>query len=183
MFSSSFVLYYSHLLLLFLTGSVNLCFYSFFLPLTGPVALLSPIHSNFFATPYRHERHSFTMHIETAAILAAYFGLSSAMPMASYKTLPKRMLRGRQVPQEHSHEPIIVGCNEQLKSTNTANIQDCIFGLLGNAAASVGQGDITNTDCLHKGMWPRVFYDPSNLCQPLPTRPLPMPRRLEILRA
>jgi hypothetical protein len=95
------------------------------------------------------------MHHSTATILIAFFGLSMAVPMP--KAAPAYTLRGREVPQEHSHNGIIAVVNTNLKSTNTANIQDAIFGLLGNAAAAAGAGTITNLDCLHQATADQAF--------------------------
>ncbi|KAI3543766.1 hypothetical protein CSPX01_06089 [Colletotrichum filicis] len=55
-----------------------------------------------------------------------------------------------EVPQEHSHEKYLRAVNALLKQDNPNNIQDAVFGLLGNAAAAAGAGDVTNLDCLHQ---------------------------------
>lgn len=67
------------------------------------------------------------------------------------------MLRGREVPQEHSHEQFITTVRASLNLNNPAKIEDPIFGLLGNAAAAAGQGSITNTDCLHQATADQAF--------------------------
>ncbi|KIW32208.1 uncharacterized protein PV07_03768 [Cladophialophora immunda] len=63
----------------------------------------------------------------------------------------------REVPQEHSHEKFLTTVNQFLKTDNPDNIVDAVFGLLGNAAASAGQGDISNTDCLQQATADRAF--------------------------
>ncbi|KIW67359.1 hypothetical protein PV04_06620 [Phialophora macrospora] len=63
----------------------------------------------------------------------------------------------REVPQEHSHEKFITIVNTNLKLDNPDNIVDAVFGLLGNAAASAGQGDITDTDCLQQATADQAF--------------------------
>ncbi|EXJ67981.1 uncharacterized protein A1O5_08595 [Cladophialophora psammophila CBS 110553] len=63
----------------------------------------------------------------------------------------------REVPQEHSHEKFLTTVNQFLKIDNPDNIVDAVFGLLGNAAASAGQGDISNTDCLQQATADRAF--------------------------
>ncbi|KAL3427335.1 hypothetical protein PVAG01_00844 [Phlyctema vagabunda] len=100
------------------------------------------------------------MKYETASILLAFFGLATAVPMPEAKNkfnVPTFKIRGREVPQEHSHEKFLVSVNTNLKLDNPDNIQDAVFGLLGNAAAAAGQGSITNTDCLKKETADRAF--------------------------
>ncbi|EXJ58786.1 hypothetical protein A1O7_06216 [Cladophialophora yegresii CBS 114405] len=63
----------------------------------------------------------------------------------------------REVPQEHSHEKFLTTVNTNLKLDNPDNIVDAVFGLLGNAAASAGQGDITDTDCLQQATADQAF--------------------------
>ncbi|ETI22243.1 hypothetical protein G647_06316 [Cladophialophora carrionii CBS 160.54] len=63
----------------------------------------------------------------------------------------------REVPQEHSHEKFLTIVNTNLKLDNPDNIVDAVFGLLGNAAASAGQGDITDTDCLQQATADQAF--------------------------
>ena len=55
-----------------------------------------------------------------------------------------RIMR-REVPQEHSHNKYINTTDTFLKMNNPDNIEDAVFGLLGDAAAAAGQGSITNT--------------------------------------
>jgi hypothetical protein len=71
-------------------------------------------------------------------------------------------LHRREVPQEHSHELFLTIVNEFLRKDNPDNIQDAVFGLLGNAAASAGQGKITDTDCLQQATADRAFTNAKN---------------------
>ncbi|TDZ54655.1 hypothetical protein CTRI78_v006123 [Colletotrichum trifolii] len=66
-------------------------------------------------------------------------------------------LAAAEVPQEHSHEKYLVAVNQLLKQDNPLNIQDAVFGLLGNAAASAGAGDVANLDCLHQNTADSAF--------------------------
>jgi hypothetical protein len=94
---------------------------------------------------------------ETITILLASLGLASAIPVARPGYRPARMLRGREVPQEHSHEQFLTTVRASLNLNNPANIEDPVFGLLGNAAAAGGQGSITNTDCLQQATADQAF--------------------------
>ena len=92
--------------------------------------------------------------------LIALIGLTSAAPTPAAKntiSLPRYILRGREVPQEHSHNRFIAGVNVNLNINNPAGIQDAVFGLLGNAAAAAGAGTITNLDCLHQATADQAF--------------------------
>jgi len=66
-------------------------------------------------------------------------------------------LAAAEVPQEHSHEKFLSAVNDLLKQDNPNNIQDAVFGLLGNAAAADGAGDIKNLDCLHQATADSAF--------------------------
>ncbi|KAI4179004.1 MAG: hypothetical protein L6R41_008091 [Letrouitia leprolyta] len=68
-----------------------------------------------------------------------------------------RQLKAREVPQEHSHESILTSVRDSLAIDNPDDIQDPVFGLLGNAAAAAGQGSITDTDCLHQATADQAF--------------------------
>lgn len=82
------------------------------------------------------------------ALLAIYLVSSStALPI----------LRIREVPQEHSHEAILRAANVALKLNNPDNIQDAVFGLLGNAAAVAGAGNIKDPDCLQTATADQAF--------------------------
>jgi hypothetical protein len=92
--------------------------------------------------------------------LIALIGLTSAAPTPVAKnvfSIPRAMLRGREVPQEHSHNRFLDGVRVNLNINNPAGIQDPIFGLLGNAAAAAGAGTITNLDCLHQATADQAF--------------------------
>jgi len=66
-------------------------------------------------------------------------------------------LSKRRVPQEHSHEQFLTTVGTSLNLNNPDQIQDPVFGLLGNAAASAGQGKITDTDCLQTATADQAF--------------------------
>ncbi|QRW27008.1 hypothetical protein RhiXN_01603 [Rhizoctonia solani] len=90
-------------------------------------------------------------------ILALYLvSNSAALPI-------RRAIQIREVPQEHSHERILRAANVALKLNNPDNIQDAVFGLLGNAAAAAGAGKITelsalqDLDCLQTATADRAF--------------------------
>ncbi|KAF7903786.1 uncharacterized protein EAF01_006835 [Botrytis porri] len=103
------------------------------------------------------------MKYETATLLIAVLSFVSAAPVAGPKntftlpSIPKRMLRGREVPQEHSHNRFLDGVRVNLNINNPNKIQDPVFGLLGNAAAMTGAGTITNPDCLHQATADQAF--------------------------
>ncbi|TAQ91578.1 hypothetical protein B7494_g52 [Chlorociboria aeruginascens] len=100
------------------------------------------------------------MKYETASILLAILSVASAAPTPAPKNVfkvPSRMLRGREVPQEHSHNIFLDGVRVNLALNNPNDIQDPIFGLLGNAAAAAGAGSITNLDCLHQATADQAF--------------------------
>lgn len=54
----------------------------------------------------------------------------------------------REVPQEHSHEAILIKIDELLGLNNPNQIQAAVFGLLGAAAASEGAGLIEDAGTL-----------------------------------
>lgn len=92
--------------------------------------------------------------------LVALIGLTSAAPTPATPhrfLVPRGPLQGREVPQEHSHNRFLDGVRANLAANNPANIQDPIFGLLGNAAAAAGAGSITNLDCLHQATADQAF--------------------------
>lgn len=78
------------------------------------------------------------------------------LAVASSRPVPSKVYR-REVPQEHSHEQFLTTVNTFLKTNNPDNIEDAVFGLLGNAAASAGQGSITDTDCLQQATADQAF--------------------------
>jgi hypothetical protein len=99
------------------------------------------------------------MKYETATLLIAFFGLSTAVPTPRVNNLlvPRYTIRGREVPQEHSHERFLISTNTNLKLDNPDAIADAVFGLLGDAAAATGAGAITNLACLHKETADRAY--------------------------
>lgn len=99
------------------------------------------------------------MKYETVTLIIAVLGLSTAAPTprANNAVLPRYRLRGREVPQEHSHNTFLDGVRVSLNIDNPDGIQDPVFGLLGDAAAVVGAGQITNLACLHQATADRAF--------------------------
>lgn len=86
------------------------------------------------------------MKYETASLIIAFVGLASAAPTPAPKnvfSIPRAMLRGREVPQEHSHDRFLDGVRVNLNIDNPDKIGDPVFGLLGNAAAAAGAGAIS----------------------------------------
>lgn len=90
----------------------------------------------------------------TAATMA---GLASAGPLRPYHENHARGLYRREVPQEHSHNFVLDITREFLNLDNPKNIQDPVFGLLGNAAAAAGAGSVTNLDCLKQETADQAF--------------------------
>jgi hypothetical protein len=99
------------------------------------------------------------MKYDTATLLIVLFGLSAAAPTpkADSVILPRYTLRGREVPQEHSHNRFLDGVRVNLNLNNPAAISDPVFGLLGDAAAAKGAGTITNLACLHQATADQAF--------------------------
>lgn len=91
------------------------------------------------------------MKCQVAVALAAAVGLASAGPV------PYRQVKAREVPQEHSHNIFLDLVRTSLAVNNPKNIQDPVFGLLGNAAAAAGAGDVTNLDCLQQETADQAF--------------------------
>jgi hypothetical protein len=90
--------------------------------------------------------------------------------MLSYKTvlfavcasiyasaLPIGVPTRREVPQEHSHEPFLTSVRANLALNNPNQIQDPVFGLLGDGAAAAGAGKITNLACLQAATADQAF--------------------------
>jgi len=101
------------------------------------------------------------MKYEALPIIAAFLGLATAAPTPVAKnalafSIPRAMMR-REVPQEHSHNRFLDGVRANLALDNPNEIQDPVFGLLGNAAAAAGAGKITNLDCLHQATADQAF--------------------------
>ncbi|KAK3319701.1 hypothetical protein B0T19DRAFT_404269 [Cercophora scortea] len=80
-----------------------------------------------------------------------------AFALASANPLPNNAIQAREVPQEHSHEFILKLVQKSLVLNNPKKIQDSVFGLLGNAAASAGAGLVTNPDCLQQETADQAF--------------------------
>ncbi len=87
------------------------------------------------------------MKFQVAVALFAV-GLSSALPHHAQK---------REVPQEHSHNRFLDLVRTSLNLNNPKKIQDPVFGLLGNAAAAAGAGEVTNLDCLQQETADQAF--------------------------
>jgi hypothetical protein len=102
---------------------------------------------------------------KTVVLALAYLSLSSLaapirreVPQGEYQPSPPWLTicpNGRFV--EHSHEPILTSVRTSLNLNNPDQIQDPVFGLLGDAAAAAGQGKITNTDCLQQATADQAF--------------------------
>lgn len=80
----------------------------------------------------------------------------TAVGWAAAGPLPHRM-KAREVPQEHSHNKFLDLVRTSLNLNNPKNIQDPVFGLLGNAAAAAGAGAVTNLDCLQQETADQAF--------------------------
>lgn len=92
------------------------------------------------------------MKFSSITAAGAVFGLAAATPITKRSSIHKR-----QVPQEQSHGIVLSIADEFMKLENTLNIQDAVFGLLGNAAAQEGAGDVTNFDCLKQATADQAF--------------------------
>ena len=79
------------------------------------------------------------------------------MKTTAFAVLALAGLAVAEVPLEHSHEAEIRIVNTLLKANNPNEIQDAIFGLLGNKAAAEGAGKIKNLDCLHQATADQAF--------------------------
>ncbi len=58
---------------------------------------------------------------------------------------------------EHSHEKFLTSVRASLNLNNPDKIADPVFGLLGNAAAAGGAGNIKDLDCLHQATADQAF--------------------------
>lgn len=58
-------------------------------------------------------------------------------------------LSAAEAPQEHSHEAIVQATQAMLELDNPLQIENTVFGLLGDAGAKSGAGNVTNLKCLH----------------------------------
>jgi hypothetical protein len=69
--------------------------------------------------------------MKTAAVILK---LTSLAVLATARPLPGvGKLVAREVPQEHSHQQFITSVTTSLNLNNPDNIQDAVFGLLGDA--------------------------------------------------
>ncbi|KAI5476704.1 hypothetical protein MNV49_007362 [Pseudohyphozyma bogoriensis] len=89
---------------------------------------------------------------KSALLTLALYAFAQASPNMRFAKLVRR-----EVPQEHSHEQFLTTVRASLNLNNPDSIQDPVFGLLGNAAASAGQGSITDTDCLQQATADQAF--------------------------
>ncbi|RKF61364.1 hypothetical protein OnM2_043073 [Erysiphe neolycopersici] len=72
------------------------------------------------------------------------------------------LLQEREVPQEHSHERILVAQRKLLAISNPLEILDPVYGLLGDKAASQGAGKVTNLKCLQRKTADQGFTNAKN---------------------
>jgi hypothetical protein len=86
------------------------------------------------------------------ATILALAGFAVARDISLYTKMGKR-----EVPQEHAHQDIIDIVNTNLKLNNPLDIQDAIFGLLGNKAAAEGAPNVANLDCLQQIIADQAF--------------------------
>lgn len=91
------------------------------------------------------------MKYETALFALAGVASAREIPLAA------RKMAKREVPQEHSHEKILVDTNTLLQLNNPLEIQDAVFALLGNAAAATGAPNVDNLDCLQQIVADQAF--------------------------
>ncbi|KAK3367871.1 hypothetical protein B0H63DRAFT_404650 [Podospora didyma] len=77
--------------------------------------------------------------------------------LATASPLTGHSIKAREVPQEHSHNFILQLVRQSLALNNPKKIQDSVFGLLGNTAAAVGAGAVTNPDCLQQETADQAF--------------------------
>lgn len=78
--------------------------------------------------------------MKTAAIMFVLAGLSAA-----------------EAPQEHSHEAIVQATQAMLELNNPLQIENTVFGLLGDAGAKSGAGNVTNLKCLQQNIADQAF--------------------------
>lgn len=140
----------------FLSSSVNFTFFTFFTALFNFRPVLQDtldLSIILFTTAI--------MKYEAATIFVSVLSLAQAVPVpeARNKFVPTYRLRGREVPQEHSHNTFLDGVRVNLALSNTAKLGDPVFGLLGNAAIIAGNalGTTTNPDCLHQAIADQAF--------------------------
>lgn len=78
--------------------------------------------------------------MKTAAIILVLTGLAAA-----------------EAPQEHSHEAILQATQAMLELDNPLQIENAVFGLLGDAGAKSGAGNVTNLKCLQQNIADQAF--------------------------
>lgn len=96
----------------------------------------------------------------SAAIITLSAGLATATPVFRTPAPGRhvsRSIKKRQVPQEHSHDFVLTITGEMLRLNNPKEIQDPVFGLLGDAAAKQGAGSVTNLACLKQETADQAF--------------------------
>ncbi|CAF3541636.1 unnamed protein product [Fusarium graminearum] len=99
----------------------------------------------------------------SAACVALSIGVATASPVFRVPSLAKvaprsiKTIRKRQVPQEHSHDFVLTITKEFLDLDNPKEIADPVFGLLGDAAAAEGAGQVTNLACLKQETADQAF--------------------------
>ncbi|KAF5965180.1 hypothetical protein FBULB1_12373 [Fusarium bulbicola] len=96
----------------------------------------------------------------SAAIITLSAGLATATPVFRSPAPGRhvsRSIKKRQVPQEHSHDFVLAITGEMLRLNNPKEIQDPVFGLLGDAAAKEGAGSVTNLACLKQETADQAF--------------------------
>ncbi|RSH95654.1 hypothetical protein EHS25_000746 [Saitozyma podzolica] len=89
-------------------------------------------------------------------VLALMADQTAAHPVKKTHNLAEGFFK-REVPQEHSHQQFLTNVSTFLQMNNPQGIVDSVFGLLGNAAGSAGQGTVTNTDCLQQATADQAF--------------------------
>ncbi|KAK3389324.1 hypothetical protein B0H63DRAFT_97181 [Podospora didyma] len=87
------------------------------------------------------------------AVILAMAGAASAREIPLYSG----KMAKREVPQEHSHEAVLRITNTFLQLNNPLEIQDTVFGLLGNGAAAGGAPNVDNLDCLQQFIADQAF--------------------------
>jgi hypothetical protein len=90
------------------------------------------------------------MKTSTGFVLSCLCVSAMAAPMAS-------KLNKREVPQEHSHEATLTSVRASLQANNPDGINDPVFGLLGDAAAAGGKGNIADVSCLQQATADQAF--------------------------
>lgn len=99
------------------------------------------------------------MKFSSATALTTVLGMASASPLRALPAMHKRFshIAKREVPQEQSHGFVLEITREFLNLDNPKGIVDPVFGLLGNAAAADGAGDVANLDCLKQETADQAF--------------------------